>query len=207
MDMTEKVSVIVSSTPTLSWLRGAKKTRVPTATAPEYLASAVTPAVVVEIVEKTAALSGASDPASDVTMLPKVDTVVISSATVVSVPAMRTSAASIIPEQTRELLDPLRINVIESSTWPNCSIDCWPAIWNFVGFCAFPALVIRANTIRRQPLCTREAKQRVGMLFVFRRRDLLNAMFCHKNKEHVQVAMIKAVIVLVPMHSAAVRVN
>jgi len=35
--MVEKVLVVVSSTPTVFWLDGAKKTLVPTAAAPAYL--------------------------------------------------------------------------------------------------------------------------------------------------------------------------
>ena len=50
--MVAKVEVVVSSTPILSSLRGAKKTLVPTAAAPLYLLLAVTPAAVVLMVEK-----------------------------------------------------------------------------------------------------------------------------------------------------------
>ena len=60
--MVEKVSVVVSTTPTSSWSKGAKKTRVPTTVAPQYLRP---PVKLVAMVEK---VSVAATPWSPITV-------------------------------------------------------------------------------------------------------------------------------------------
>ena len=49
--------MVVSTTPTLFSVRGAKKTRVPTAAAPWYLVSEVTPAVMLMVENVSVAVS------------------------------------------------------------------------------------------------------------------------------------------------------
>ena len=62
MSTFEKMLVVVSSTPTLSSLTGAKKTLVPTAAAPAYLEPSLTPAAVVSMVEKVWAIATSARP-------------------------------------------------------------------------------------------------------------------------------------------------